>query len=231
MQRRSYQTFWQDIHRKAGEKEFPIRAMFELTYRCNFSCKHCYVPFCYRKTRELSTKKVFSIVDQLRDSGCFFLGFTGGEPFMRRDFLKIVEYTKKKGISPIIYSNGSLIGPKEAKILAGLQINKVDITLPAMTKLAFERITGVKGSHARVFRAVEWLSKYGVALGFKTCLLKENQNQINEITKFCRSIGARHRLDNILSPRLDGCLEPYQYRGRLKEKSFVKFKGLKKCGS
>lgn len=230
MQTRPHQAFWHNIHQKASEKKFPIRAMFELTYRCNFLCRHCYVPSCYRSSKELSTKEVFYVLDQLAENGCFYLGFTGGEPFMRKDFLRIVEYAKKKAFTPIIYSNGSLIGPKEAGVLASLQINKVDITIPAMTRVAFERITGVRGSHRKVFRAIELLHKKRVALGFKTCVLKENQGEIPQIERFCRSIGALHRLDSILSPRLNGCQEPYRYRGRLRKKSSKNLKGLRECG-
>ncbi len=230
MKTEPYPAFWQNIHRNARQKEFPLRVMFELTYRCNFFCKHCYVPLCNRKLKELGTKQVFSILDQLAETGCFYLGFTGGEPFIRRDFLKILEHAKKKGFSPIVYTNGSLIGVSEARVLDNLQINKVDITLPAMTKVAFEKITGVRGSHARVFRAIELLHNKKIALGFKTCVLKENQDQIPQIEKFCRSIGAGHRLDNILSPRLNGCQEPYRYRGRLREKSSKNLKGVQECG-
>jgi hypothetical protein len=36
MQSRSYNKFWQRLHHLAGEAGFPLRVMFELTYRCNF---------------------------------------------------------------------------------------------------------------------------------------------------------------------------------------------------
>jgi len=231
MRTQSYQNFWQSIHKNARKKKFPLRIMFELTYRCNFFCRHCYVPLCYRKSKELGTREVFSIIDQLADQGCFYLGFTGGEPFMRRDFLKILEHAKRKGCSPIVYTNGSLIGEKEAQALANLQINKVDITIPAMKRTAFEKITGEKGSYLKVFRAIKLLRKNGVSLGFKTCVLKENQKQIRQIKDFSRSIGAMHRLDNILSPRLNGSQEPYRFRGRLTEWSSTVKSGDQECGA
>lgn len=189
--------------------------MFELTYRCNFFCRHCYVPFRYRKSKEVRTKQAFGIIDQLADIGCFYLGFTGGEPFVRKDFLKILSYAKRKGFQAIVYTNGSLINEKTAKELAELALNKVDITIPAMTQDAFEKITKLKGSHKKVFKAIELLKKNGVALGFKTCVLKENQDEIGEIQKFAHSQGALHRLDDMLSRRLDGKEEPYRYRGTI----------------
>lgn len=190
--------------------------MFELTYRCNFSCKHCYVPLSYQKGKELKTKEIFLILDQLADMGCFYLGFTGGEPFVRKDALDIFRYAKKKGFEVIIYSNGSLIDEKISEELSHLRLNKVDITIPAISKIAFERISGLPGSRDKVFQAIEYLRKNRVNLGFKTCVLKENQDEIKDIENFARSLGALHRLDDTLSRRLDGSDEPFKFRGRLK---------------
>jgi len=211
----SYNNFWQRIHKSAKNRGFPLRVMFELTYRCNFNCRHCYVPQSYREYRELKTKEVFSVLDQLADIGCFYLGFTGGEPFLRKDIMKILWYAKRKGFEIIIYTNGSLIDEKIAEELAHLRPNKVDITIPAMTEDAFERITEAEGSHKKVFKAIEILHKKGVELGFKTCVLKENENEIKDIQDFAASLDAMHRLDDMLSPCLDGSGEPYKYRGSL----------------
>ena len=215
MKLQSYSTFWQKLHRSAREKGIPLRVMFELTYRCNFKCPHCYVPENYRRYGELKTKEVFSILDQLKEIGCFYLGFTGNEPFVREDAMDIFWYAKRCGFEVIIYTNGSLIDETKADELAGLRPNKVDITIPAMSKSVFESVVGVAGYRDSVFKTIELLNKYGVNLGFKTCVLKENENEINEIEKFTNSLGALHRLDTMLSPRLDGDRKPYEYRGDL----------------
>ena len=218
MQTRAYHKFWQRIHKSAKEKGSLLRVMFELTYGCNFKCRHCYVPESFRGKRELKTKEVFFILDQLADMGCFYLGFTGGEPFMRKDIIQILWQAKKKGLESIIYSNGSLIDERIAQELAQLKPNKVDITLPAMTEAAFEKITSARGSYKKVFKAIGLLYKNKVNLGFKTCVLKENQAEIEDIQDFAKSLGALHRLDTRLSPRLDGSKEPFRYRGSLKNK-------------
>jgi MoaA/NifB/PqqE/SkfB family radical SAM enzyme len=220
MRTKSYSDFWQQIHKNAKEKGFPLRVMFELSYRCNFRCPHCYVPASYKKRvrQELNTQEVFSVLDQLADIGCFYLGFTGGEPFLRKDIFDILWQAKKRCFQIIIYTNGSFIDKAEAEELKRLNPNKVDITIPALSKEPFEHITGVKGSRDNVFKAIRLLHKNGVRLGFKSCLLKENEKEIKEIQDFAASLGALHRLDDRLSPRLDGDRTPFRYRGKLKEK-------------
>ena len=217
MKLKSYNSFWQRIHKSAKDKGFPLRVMFELTYRCNFHCKHCYVPQSYRNYNELKTKEAFSILGQLADIGCFYLGFTGGEPFIREDTIDILWYAKKLGFEIIIYTNGSLINEEIAEELVRLRPNKVDITIPAMSESAFERISGVAGSRDKVFGAIDLLYGKGVNLGFKTCVLKVNENEISQIGNFTHSLGVLHRLDDVLSPCLDGSKEPYEYRGQIGE--------------
>jgi len=218
MKNQDYNIFWQRIHKSARDKDFPLRVMFELTYRCNFKCKHCYVPESYKNRKgELKTKDVLAILDQLKDIGCFYLGFTGGEPFIREDIMEIFEYARRSGFEVIIYTNGSFIDEKIASQLQRLKPNKVDITIPAMSKHVFEHISGAAGSRNRVFNAIDILYKKGVNLGFKSCALKDNQHQIKQIQDFAASLGALHRLDDMLSPRLDGSREPYRYRNQKTE--------------
>ncbi|MFC1623912.1 radical SAM protein [Candidatus Omnitrophota bacterium] len=213
MKNQPYHSFWQRIHNAARHEGFPLRVMFELTYRCNFGCRHCYVPKSYRKYKELNTNEVFSILEQLADIGCFYLGFTGGEPFARRDFIDILWYAKRLGFEVIIYTNGSLIDEEIIDELADLRPNKIDVTIPAMSEASFERITQMPGSYKKVFSAIDLLHRRGIKLGFKSCMLKDNENEIKDIQGFTARLDALHRLDNILSPCLDGSKEPYRYRG------------------
>jgi len=207
-----YGNFWQRVYRIAKAKRFPLRVMFELTYRCNFNCRHCYVPESYRKSQELKTEEVFSILRQLRDIGCLYLGFTGGEPFVRKDIMDILLYAKKQGFQLIIYTNGSLLNERIVQQLGDMSINKVDITIPAISKSAFGQITQSPESYRKVFNSIDLLHKAGINLGFKTCVLKENESEIKDIMSFCRSLGAMLRLDDMLLPRLNGSKAPYNYR-------------------
>jgi len=206
MKQRSYDTFWQKIHATANKDAVPLRVMFELTYRCNFRCPHCYVSPSYKEEyslREIKTKDVFCILGQLKDAGCFYLGFTGGEPLLRKDFLNILKRAKKLGLEVIIYSNGSLIDKNIAAYFRDVGVNKVDITIPGMSRNVFERITGVVGSHKKVFGAIDLLLKNEVPLGFKTCLLMGNEKEIQAIQKFAHDCGALHRLDDKPMPKWD----------------------------
>ena len=203
MEKIAYNDFWQSIHAAADKRHLPLRVMFELTYKCNFNCRHCYVPKSWRRKKELDTKGVMGVIKQLKDAGCFYLGFTGGEIFLRRDIWKILKFSRKQGMQIILYTNGSLTDEKAAKRIAAIGVNKVDITLPGISDKVFDGVTGVKGSRKAVFAAIDFLRKYKVDLGFKTCMADSNKHEIKAIEAFCAKLKAPHRLDDAPSPRLD----------------------------
>lgn len=211
MRTAGYASFRSRLQKAAEQDRIPARVMFELTYDCNFRCQHCYVPQAYRRgyrRKELTTSQVFAALRRLKEAGCFYLGMTGGEPFLRKDIFRILDHARRLGFELIINTNGSLLDKSSVERLARLRLNKVDITLPAWDAAVFDKITGVPGSRARVFRNIAWLHGRGVRLGFKTCLLKGHEQGISKIQAFCRSLKARHRLTTALYPRLDGARAP-----------------------
>jgi MoaA/NifB/PqqE/SkfB family radical SAM enzyme len=88
-------------------KKVPFFVNMSLTYRCNFSCKYCNIPNI--KEKEMKTKQIFSLVDELSGLGTFRIGLTGGEPTLRKDLGKIIGYIKNKGILTSLCSNGYLV--------------------------------------------------------------------------------------------------------------------------
>ncbi|MFA6383916.1 MAG: radical SAM protein, partial [Candidatus Omnitrophota bacterium] len=139
------------------------------------------------------------------------------EPFARPDILEIIEYAKRLGFMVTINTNGSFLNGPIVRELAKIRPDKIDITLPGMSKPVFESITGVPGSHRAVFKAIDNLRGNGIPVGFKSCLLKQNAGEIRAIQRFARALNAAHRLDTFLCRRLDGSPEPYALRGSLPE--------------
>ena len=58
----------------------------DVTYRCNERCVHCYLD--HDDHGEMTTAEIKGVLDQLAEAGVFFLTFSGGEVFLRRDFFE-----------------------------------------------------------------------------------------------------------------------------------------------
>lgn len=206
-------NFYQTINQLARRNKFPLKAMFELTHRCNFRCIHCYV--VPDKTKpELTTNQVKSILDQLKAAGCFHVGFTGGEPLLRPDIFTILEYAKKSGFRITLLTNGYLVDKAVAKKIAslGTSLNRVDISVLGATEETLEKITGIKGSYARVMRAVKLLHAAGVAVQIKATLMEANKGEFLQIKKLAEQIGTMFRYSPSLTPKIDGDKTPLNYQ-------------------
>lgn len=67
------------------------RVIWEVTSYCNYRCKHCCASANKVDTSyELTTERSLSILDELKDFGIKEIYFSGGEPFSRKDILKIL---------------------------------------------------------------------------------------------------------------------------------------------
>ena len=86
---KSFNNFIADIEKEVS-KIYSVNkklksTVFELTYKCSEKCKHCYV--VDENKKELTTEEVKRVLDQLKEEGVFFITFTGGDPFCRKDFI------------------------------------------------------------------------------------------------------------------------------------------------
>lgn len=198
-------SIFQPLYERAVARRAPQAVMFELTYRCNLRCPHCYVKGSPKKIRELTTKQVFSILDQLRDLGTFNVAFTGGEALLRRDIFNILAHAKRCGFETTLFSNGYLIDKTAARKLAQVNVNNVDITLNSLKPEIFERLTGAKGALRKVKNAIDLLIKHGISVKIKSTGMTINRGELADIGKYARSLNIIYNLGTEILPCRNGC--------------------------
>ena len=88
--------------------QVPPVIIFSITNKCNLSCKGCYnKALRMLSNNELDTQKVIDILRQAEELGISFVVVAGGEPFVRKDFLTIIERFPK--LIFLVFTNGLLI--------------------------------------------------------------------------------------------------------------------------
>ena len=138
-----------------------MQVSIEVTRRCPLECLHCYnnlpVGDMEAKSRELSKEEHFRILDELVEMGCFWILYTGGEIFARKDFLEIYTFAKQKGFIITLFTNGILINEKIADYLREYPPFAIEITLYGRTKETYEALTQLPGSYDRCMRGIRLL--------------------------------------------------------------------------
>jgi len=152
------------------------------------------------------------MLDQLADEGCLWLLLTGGEPFIRRDFLDIYTYAKKKGLLVSVFTNGTMITPRIADYLADWRPFNIEITLYGSTQNTYERVTGVSGSFKRCMEGIELLLERNLSLKLKSVIMTLNDHELWDMKAFSEGLGVDFRFDAELNIRLDGGKGPAEFR-------------------
>jgi len=205
-----------EIHSKIQGERYPLLATMELTERCNYDCVHCYInqpaANSAARTNELSTGQVKHILDQLAEAGTLFLTLTGGDPLIRSDFPDIYRYAIQRGLLVTLFTNGSLVTPKIANLLAEWRPQAIEISLYGATKETYESVTRTPSSFKRSKRGIQRLLGIDLPVYFKTTLLTINRHELDEMREFSKSFNVPYRYDGIVWPRLNGSWEAFSYQ-------------------
>jgi radical SAM protein with 4Fe4S-binding SPASM domain len=211
-----YGEFSEHIHSRVFAEQIPSDGTIELTHRCNLKCIHCYcnLPANDRKVREkeLTTKEVFRILDEIAEEGCLWLLLTGGEPLLREDFKEIYAYAKRKGMLITLFTNGTLISQEIADLLRDCPPFLVSITIYGATPKTYEKITRVSRSFSRCLRGINLLLERKIPLRLRTIAMRMNYAELRAMKSFSESCGLEFRFDSCIHPRLDGSLSPCNAR-------------------
>ena len=78
----------------------PSFVVWDSTKRCNLNCIHCGSQ--ENRQRELNTKEVENILDQLASFGVRNFQITGGEPLLREDFIEVLNYADKITMKKVV---------------------------------------------------------------------------------------------------------------------------------
>ena len=166
----------------------PYFAQWELTYRCNLKCIFCNV---YKnKTyhgRELSTEDSLKLLDSLKKAGVLFINFTGGEPFLKKDFVKILRYAKELGFVITMNENGILL--KKHVPLIKDYIDSLHISLDSYKKDTYERLRGVKNTFSKVLEGIREAKKHGIYVAVNMTITNENFHEMENFCKFAEKLG------------------------------------------
>ncbi|MDC1096722.1 radical SAM protein [Pelagibacteraceae bacterium] len=153
---------------------------------CNIECKNCYIESSPKNDRlvYITFEEVKLFIDEAIDKnlGTKEIGFTGGEPFMNKDVLKMIEYSLSKNFKVLVLSNA--MKPMLNKREDLLKINHQDLTIRVSIdhyqKEKHEEIRG-KNTFNVMMEGLEWLNQNNFNYTLATRLLwGEQEDQLRD---------------------------------------------------
>lgn len=211
----AYQRFSLRAHTRRSPRPQLRVCQFALTFSCALRCRHCYCA-CFNRpdyrSRELKLVKVNAVLRRLREAGCLWICFTGGDPLIRPDFLDIYARARELGFIVTVFTSGYVLPASVLSFFRKAPPFVVELTLNAAQPGIFERISGIPGSFQRVMSTVDRLRGAGIRLKIKTQVTRDNLRHLPQLRSFLRARGLSFNPGYDLYARLDHDTAPCSLR-------------------
>jgi radical SAM protein with 4Fe4S-binding SPASM domain len=165
-----------DLLRFSAETK-PV-VMWNITAQCNLACQHCYMDAQGTAQKEMALEEGLRLVDDLASLKVPILIFTGGEPLMSRNFYPLAFHAREKGLRTVISTNGTLITPEVAGLLAEARVRYVGVSLDSAIPKRHDEFRGVVGAHERALKGLKNARDAGLKTGLRITLTRDNWQDI-----------------------------------------------------
>jgi radical SAM protein with 4Fe4S-binding SPASM domain len=172
----------------------PYVVSWNLTYRCNLACEHCYLdaggaPLVgsdnFADRSELGTDECFRVIDEIAAFApeCLTI-LTGGEPLLRRDILEIVRRASERGLWVVVGTNGVSITENLARRLSDAGARGLSLSLDALDPDCHDRFRKVRGAWRNTVEGAEILNRTGLPFIIQTTAGSHNLGELDAIADF-----------------------------------------------
>lgn len=166
----------------------PISIGWMLTNECNSKCLHCRANSGERERNELNFNQIKRILRMLDSMKVMRVVFSGGEPLMRGDIDKILDYATSKTNLSIVLGTNSLLLDNHLDYVK--KVNFIETSIESINPSKHDYFRNCEGSFLRVIQNIRLLKKK-VPLRIFTTLSKLNIQDVEEISSLCYDLGAR----------------------------------------
>lgn len=191
------------LHAKGKRLGLPISGTLELTARCNFNCKMCYVHLsqqeCSARGRELTAQQWLSLAEEAKRAGTVFLLLTGGEPTLRPDFPEIYREIKKMGFIVSVNSNGYLLQGALRELFLEEPPSRLNISLYGTNDETYLRLCGVP-AYSRVMENIRALHEAGISVRMNMSVTPDNAQELCAVWQAAQDIGAHMQAATYMFP-------------------------------
>lgn len=174
-------TLERKIRSFSGEK-VPVIAGHKLLYTCNLRCHMC--PFWRRPDEQLLTlDEERKMLDSLADLGVSFMGFEGGEPFLRRELPEILKLSHDRFFTSVV-TNGWML--KEHIGSVKDYIDHLFVSIDGVGEI-HDRLRGMEGSFEKAREGIIAAREF-MPVSINSTITSENSGEVGRIVDFAKEL-------------------------------------------
>lgn len=170
----------------------PLWLVVELTYKCPLQCPWCSNPVDFHKYRnELSTDEWKAVLAEGRRLGALQLGFTGGEPMLRKDLEQLVEYADSIGYYTNLITSGVGLTTERLRALKKAGLKQVQLSIQACDSELNEKLVGLDVFDHKIAIARE-IKAAGLPMVLNVPISRYNIDYTTEFIDLAEDLGVEY---------------------------------------
>ncbi|MCR6515916.1 GTP 3',8-cyclase MoaA [Clostridium sp. LY3-2] len=217
-----------------------------LTDNCNLRCIYCMPSSNIEFSKEkLTEEEIIKIIKASEKIGIKKIRFTGGEPLVRKDLVKIIKETNSlEGIEDICLTTNGILLLEKLEELKENGLTKVNISLDTLNPLKYKKITR-GGDINLVLKAIDKCLNLGIKVKLNVVIIKGlNDDEIIDLINLTKEkdidvrfielmpIGEGNKFTGISNEEIKDLIKNYEYKSLKQDKkdgpaNYIKLKGAK----
>ncbi len=189
--------YFSRIRGKAGIRSMPMGLSIEPTTSCNLRCSECPsgMRSFTRETGMLHQDTFQKVIDQVKNKLIWLTFYFQGEPYLNKDFLKMVKYASENGLYTMTSTNAHYFTDEIAKETIESGLSRIIVSMDGTTQETYEQYRK-GGSLEKVKEGISKLVKWKKELKSATphivlqfIVFGHNEHEIEEVKKVGKELG------------------------------------------
>jgi MoaA/NifB/PqqE/SkfB family radical SAM enzyme len=187
------------IEKTGRADRLPMGLVYEATMRCNLKCEFCYVGDLLNIEGEWREELTMEALQRAFPAGDLQVSLTGGEIFMRKDIMSVLDLFRDKGYScGYLTTNGTIINDERADALATLAqqgfLKHISVSIDGPGEL-HDKARGVKGTFERTAAGLRKLQEASrrkgavLRVSINTTVAHESLDTLDQIVDVAEELG------------------------------------------
>ena len=170
----------------------PIWLLLELTYKCPLKCAFCSNPTDLDDLdNELSTDEWKQVIRDAKNMGSMQIGFSGGEPTLRKDLEELVEEANNLGYYTNLITSGIGLTTKRLERLKKAGLRHIQLGMQSSEPMTTHWLSGVDCFDKKIKIAKE-IKRLGFPMVLNVPISKINIHLVPQIIELAAEIGVEY---------------------------------------
>ena len=169
----------------------PLWLLAEITYACPLHCAYCSNPLnLTAKEEEIDLSHWLRVLTEAREMGAVQLGFSGGEPLLRKDLEQMVSHASELGFYTNLITSGIGMTEKRIAALKEAGLDHIQLSFQAANAEDNDLIGNRRHSFAQKLEVARLIKQYDYPMVLNFCLTAQNIHQIDDVLTLACELNA-----------------------------------------